>query len=162
MKPLPDVWAEEWSVSGTQLLQVPCGLGAKNGDMVNICELLINVVSSNKRKATDTYAWTKRVRGMDRVFYCHPAQSMIPTGGKAEPKSSCWAKGLWKPRIVSTVKWKASSNVSPWASRGSDVGRSECHPVMGWIRVQDLPGSERKQTSDGCRITGEILEKIKS
>ena len=41
-------------MSGTQFLQVPCGLGAKNGDMDNICELLVNVVISDKRKGTGT------------------------------------------------------------------------------------------------------------
>jgi hypothetical protein len=37
-----------------------------------------------------------------------------------------------------------------------DVGESESRSVMERIRVQDLPGHEREQTSDGCWITGNI------
>ena len=41
-------------MSGTQFLQVPCGLGAKNSDMDKIHELLVNIVIFDKRKGTGT------------------------------------------------------------------------------------------------------------
>jgi hypothetical protein len=43
MKPLSEEWTREGSVSRTQFLLVPYGMGAKNDDMVKIFELLINV-----------------------------------------------------------------------------------------------------------------------
>ena len=30
-----------------------------------------------------------------------------------------------------------------------EVGESECHPVMGWIRVQDLPGPKGSRLPTG-------------
>jgi len=55
-------------VSGTQFLQVPCGLGAKNGDMDNICELLVNVVIFDKRKGTGTLEPKGKGYGSDGRF----------------------------------------------------------------------------------------------
>lgn len=54
---------------------------------------------------------------------------------------------------ASTRKWKAISNGSPWASGGSDVGKSERCSVMERIRVQDLPDSKgsRHPTGAGSR-----------
>ena len=45
--------------------------------MSNICELLLNVVSQNKPKMLK--GLDQKVRGMDRVLYSHPTQSMIPS-----------------------------------------------------------------------------------
>lgn len=42
--------------------------------------------------------------------------------------------------------------------RVEEVGKSESGPVMGWIGVQTLPQLERVQTSDGSRITRELVE----
>ena len=44
--------------------------------MSNISELLINVVSQNKPKVLR--GLDQKVRGMDRVFYVHLTQSVIP------------------------------------------------------------------------------------
>ncbi len=42
----------------------------------NIRELLINVVNQNKPKVLK--GLDQKVRGMDRVLYIHPTQSVIP------------------------------------------------------------------------------------
>ena len=41
--------------------------------------------------------------------------------------------------------------------RDWEVGRSEGHPVMGWIGVQDLLQLERVLTSDGCLTAREAM-----
>ena len=41
--------------------------------------------------------------------------------------------------------------------RDWEVGRSEGHPVMGWIGVQDLPRLERVLTSDWCLTAREAM-----
>ena len=77
-------------MSGTQFLQVPCGLGAKNGDMDNICELLLNVVIFDKRNGPQGAPafWrilirlNQKVRGMVRMFSFHPTQSLIPPANR--------------------------------------------------------------------------------
>ena len=45
--------------------------------MSNKCELLINVVTQNKPKVLK--GLDQKVRGMDRVLYFHPTQSVIPS-----------------------------------------------------------------------------------
>ena len=44
--------------------------------MSNKCEMLINVVKQNKPKMLKGLG--QKVRGMDRVLYVHPTQSVIP------------------------------------------------------------------------------------
>ena len=68
-------------MSGTQFLQVPCGLGAKNGDMDKIHELLVNVVIFDKRKGTGTLE-PKGKGGMVRMVGFHPTQSAIPPANR--------------------------------------------------------------------------------
>ncbi len=51
-------------------------MGAKNGGMGNICELLINVVIRNKPKVLT--GLNQKVRGMVRGLFVPPAQSKIP------------------------------------------------------------------------------------
>ncbi len=51
-------------------------MGAKNGGMGNICELLINVVMPNKPKVLT--GLDQKVRGMVRRFCNPPTQSKIP------------------------------------------------------------------------------------
>jgi hypothetical protein len=36
--------------------------------------------------------------------------------------------------------------------RVEDAGESECQPVMGWIRVQDLPGSKESRRPIGVPL----------
>ena len=55
---------------------VPNRTGARNGGMSNKCELPINVVSLDKRKAL--IRLNQKVRGMVRRFLSPPTQSMIP------------------------------------------------------------------------------------
>jgi len=63
-------------VRGTQIWEHQTGLGARNDDMDNICELLINVVSASKPKMLT--GLNQKVRGVDGAFEFRSAQSMIP------------------------------------------------------------------------------------
>jgi hypothetical protein len=51
--------------------------------------------------------------------------------------------------IASISVWKADREERPIGKRVKDVGKSECHPVMGWIRVQDLPGMKMSRLPTG-------------
>ena len=71
-------------MSGTQFLLVPYRMGAKNGDMVKICELLLNVVMQKQAKgycsALSYNVSINACRGMVRMFRCHPTQSVTSLG----------------------------------------------------------------------------------
>ena len=44
--------------------------------------------------------------------------------------------------------------------RAEEVGKSECHPVMGWIQVAaqaKITRPEREQTSDGSFLTRKFV-----
>jgi hypothetical protein len=47
---------------------------------------------------------------------------------------------------------------------GRDDGRSQCHPVMGWIRVEslrlDITRLARELTSIGCFVARKLVEPI--
>ena len=73
----PQLIAERTTQEGKSILIAPIRMGARNDDMGNTCELLINVVMWKKPKVL--IGLDQKVRGMDRVLYIHPTQSMIPS-----------------------------------------------------------------------------------
>ena len=88
---------------------MPCGKGAKNGDMANIYELLINVVNASKRKVTELRKHKRlnqKVRGMDRMFYFHPAQSTIPPADRQSLSHRVELKDYGNPDCL---HWKVES-----------------------------------------------------
>jgi len=44
--------------------------------------------------------------------------------------------------------------------RVEDVGKSECHPVMGWIGVVNVTPRETGQTSDRSFTTRKLTEPL--
>ena len=66
----------ERTVRETQIWQHQAGSGARNDDMDNICELLINAVSASKPKMLT--GLNQKVRGMDSWLYISATQSSIP------------------------------------------------------------------------------------
>ncbi|QTA79969.1 Uncharacterized protein dnl_55430 [Desulfonema limicola] len=83
----------EQTVRGTQLWKHRTGAGARNDDMDNTCELLINVVSASKPKMLTGLNQKGKGFGQSvRVSLCAIYDS---PGGKADPKSSCKISGTW-------------------------------------------------------------------
>ncbi|QTA83795.1 Group II intron reverse transcriptase/maturase [Desulfonema limicola] len=66
----------EQTVRGTQLWKHRTGAGARNDDMDNTCELLINVVSASKPKMLT--GLSQKARGVVGAFEFRSAQSTIP------------------------------------------------------------------------------------
>jgi hypothetical protein len=64
MKPLAFAWRGIRERNST--LEASIRMGARNGGMRNICELLLNVVMSNRPKMLTGLG--QKARGMDRVF----------------------------------------------------------------------------------------------
>ena len=72
---------------------------------------------------------------------------MIPPADKQTLTRRVLKVELGKP--VFFLPWKDSKPQGwPMEVRVEEVRRSECCPVMGQIRVQNLPGHESVQTSD--------------
>jgi hypothetical protein len=100
--------------------------------MVNPCELLINVVTAGKPKMLRGLGQKalERVQGLAFTLSWTPHAP----GGERAPHS-----------FVSTL-WNVVSPYRPFfegkkiarstdGDAGMGVGKSECRPVMGWIRV---------------------------
>ncbi|QTA81476.1 Uncharacterized protein dnl_38130 [Desulfonema limicola] len=83
----------EQTVRGTQLWKHRTGAGARNDDMDNTCELLINVVSASKPKMLTGL----NQKGKGCGWNAHNSLHAIyySPGGKAYPKSSCKISGTW-------------------------------------------------------------------
>src|SRR4030095_1858293 len=132
--------------------------------MVNTCALSINVVMSDKPKMLRGLSQKalERVQGLDNTL----SWTRNATGGQRAPHP-----------FVSTLR----NVVSPYCScrkgrevarptngsAGRGVGKSEGHPVMGWIRVAPVTGqhhpTRKRQTSLRClgtRTREESIQKV--
>ncbi len=58
---------------------------------------------------------------------------------------------------ATSALWAGEPRGDLMGVRDWEVGRSEGHPVMGWIGVQALPRLERVLTSDGCLTAREAM-----
>jgi hypothetical protein len=120
--------------------------------MVSKCELLINVVMSNKPKA---------LSGLSQKAYSRLSLSCVGTHGlttvgeKAEPNLLL---SFMRNTVSPIVRQRRSSS---WFLAGNPQGKllvkrvrergeSERLPVMGRIGVQALPRPEKMQTSAWC------------
>ena len=72
--PQPSV--ERKTQEGKSILIAPIRMGARNDDMGNICELLINIVKIDKPKVL--IGLDQKVRGMDSWLNIPATQSSIP------------------------------------------------------------------------------------
>src|SRR5215510_2385915 len=121
--------------------------------MVSICELSINVVMSTKPKMLRGLRQKalERVQGLDNILSWTPN---APGGERAPNPSGSTLRNVVSPYC-------------PSGSAGRGVGKSEGHPVMGWIRVApDLGNITRRasgQTSLRClgtRTREEAIQKV--
>jgi hypothetical protein len=133
--------------------------------MVNTCELSLNVVMSTKPKMLtglsqkalewvqgldNTLSWTRNAPGGERAP--NPFGSTLRN--VVSPYRSCRKTGKKAVRPTD-------------GDAGKGVGKSECHPVVGWIRVApDLGKITRRasgQTSLRClgtRTREESIQKV--
>ena len=61
----------------------------------------------------------------------------IPTGRQSGAKVSA-VKYVELANPVSSLHWSRLTARHAVGGMGRDDGRSECHPVMGWIRIEGL------------------------
>src|SRR5262245_39758891 len=100
--------------------------------MVNTCELSINVVMSNKPKMLTGLSQKalERVQGLDNTLAW---TSNAPGEQRAPNPFVSTLRNVVSPYCSSTRGRKAARPTNGSVGRG--VGKSEGHPVRGWIRV---------------------------
>jgi hypothetical protein len=100
--------------------------------MVNTCELSINVVMSDKPKMLRGLRQKalERVQSLDNTLSW---TANAPGGQRAPNPFVSTLRNVGSPYCSSTRGRKAARPTSGGAGRG--VGKSERHPVMGWIWV---------------------------
>ena len=128
-------------------------MGARNGGMRNTCELLLNIVIINRPKVP--IGLNQKVRGMVGTLWFCSTRSMIPPVNRQTLTHRVNVAELGKPNLLH-LSMESKPQGKPTEEWVKEVGESECHPVMGWIRVQNLPGHESEQTSDRCWITRKL------
>jgi hypothetical protein len=108
--------------------------------MVNTCELSINVVMSTQPKMLPGLSQKalERVQGLDNTL----SWTSNAPGGERAPHPSL--STLWN--VVSPYRSSRKGGrevVRPTnGGVGKGVGKSERHPVAGWIRVATLPDAK--------------------
>jgi hypothetical protein len=106
--------------------------------MVNTCELSLNVVMSSKPKMLTGLSQKalERVQGLDNTL----SWTRHAPGGERAPNPF----GSTLRNVVSPYcSWKGREAARPTdGGAGRGVGKSECHPVMGWIRVATSPDAQ--------------------
>lgn len=117
----------------------------------------------NLNKPKELLGLKQKVRGEVRMGLRTSDTGSIPTGRQGGPK-------------VFVVNYAERSNLMPspfWGrltvrhavgGMGGEDGRSEGHPVMGWIRVEslglDITRPARELTSIGCFVARKLIEPI--
>ena len=127
-------------------------MGARNDGMHNICELLINAVSDDRPKMLT--GLDQKVRGMvETVRFCF-TRSVTPPANRQVLTHRIKLAEQGKPNHLHT-DMESDPQGEPIGEWVKEVGISECHFVMEWIRVQDLPGTKasRLPTGVGSRQT---------
>ena len=117
--------------------------------MANPGERLINTVTDNKPKMLEGLSQNGNVAGtrarLSLVMGIHA------TGGQSAPHPfDCDGDGTWEPRT--SPARESEPQGKPIGVREWEDGRSECHPVMGWIGVEHLATSPHAQA--GRRPSG--------
>jgi hypothetical protein len=100
--------------------------------MVNRCELSINVVMSTKPKMLTGLRQKalERVQSLDNTL----SWTRHASGGQRAPNPSLSTlRNVVSPYCSCRTGREAARPTDGGAGRG--VGKSECHPVTGWIRV---------------------------
>lgn len=112
-------------------------MGARNDGMCNIFELLINVVTVNRPKMLT--GLNQNGKGYGEVFVCHFTRSMIPPANRQTLTHRVGTVEHGKPNYLhfSMESDPQGKPIDKWVE---EAGESERHPVIGWIRVQDLLG----------------------
>ena len=88
------------------------------------------------------------VRGMVEVFVCHFTRSVMPPANRQTLTHRVESAEQGKPNYLhfSMESDPQGKPIDKWVE---EVGESECHPVMGWIRVQNLPGTKVSKLPTG-------------
>ena len=120
--------------------------------MRNIRELLINVVIVDRPKML--IGLDQKVRGMvETVRFCF-TRSMTPPADRQTLTHRVKLAEQGKPNYFH-FSMESKPQGEPTGKWVKEVGKSQGHSVMEWIRVQ-LARHESEQTSDRCWITGNI------
>ncbi|MBU3948993.1 MAG: hypothetical protein KJ826_12340 [Proteobacteria bacterium] len=84
---------------------------------------------------------TKMVRRMVEVVVCHFTRSDIFPANRQALTHRVESAEHGKPNCLHLENGKQSvrSAIDKWVE---EVGKSKCHSVMEWIRVQNLPGTK--------------------
>ena len=100
--------------------------------MVNTCELSLNVVMSDKPKMLLGLSQKalERVQSLDNTLSWTPN---APGGQRAPNPSVSTLRNVVSPYCSCRTGREAARSTDGGAGRG--VGKSEGHPVVGWIRV---------------------------
>ena len=100
--------------------------------MVNTCELLLNVVTSGKPKMLRglSHKALERVQSRDKTLSW---TFNAPGGQRAPHPSLSTLRNVVSPYCSCRTGREAARSTDGGAGRG--VGKSEGHPVIGWIRV---------------------------
>lgn len=88
------------------------------------------------------------VRGMVKVFVCHFTRPVIPPANRQTLTHRVKAVEHGKPNYLHP-RMESGPQGKPTDKWVEEVGESECHPVTGWIRVQDLPGTKVSRLPTG-------------
>lgn len=81
------------------------------------------------------------VRGMVEVFVCHFTRSVMPPANRQTLTHRVKSVEHGKPNCLH-LSMESDPQGKPIGKWVKEVGKSECHPVMGWIRVQTLPDTK--------------------
>ena len=107
--------------------------------MCNKCELLINAVRVNRPRMLK--GLNQKVRGMVEVFVCHFTRSVIPPANRQTLTHRVKSVEHGKPNCLH-LRMESDPQGKPIGEGVKEVGKSECQPVMGWTRVQNLPDTK--------------------
>jgi hypothetical protein len=81
------------------------------------------------------------VRGMVEVFVCHFTRSVMSPANRQTLTHRVKSVEHGKPNCLH-LSMESDSQGKPIGKWVKEVGKSECHPIMGWIRVQTLPDTK--------------------
>ena len=134
MKPSPK--GERRTREGTTCLQASLRVGARVDGMEKVTEPLLNVVRTNKPKTL--LGLSQKARGWHRCFPFHLSQTLSPPAEKRLLTHPMARKG----NVVSPASSPAGDSEpqgKPMGCRVEEDGKSEGHPVMGWIGIALIP-----------------------
>ncbi len=108
-------------------------VGARVDGMENVSEPLINVVRTNKPKTL--IGLSQKACGWHRCFSLHLSQTIQPPADRrllTHPMAHKW--NVVSPAL--SLNRDSKPQGEPMGHRVEEDGKSEGHPVMGWIGIK--------------------------